>query len=312
LDNKSHLEELLNVYWLRPETALWRSIDIAVMDGFCFQTPSLDLGCGDGIFSFIRAGGCFDITFDAFQSMTDMRRFFDKVDVYDSHDPSVRPIIIKSPIYRIDYAFDHKINLLEKAKSLNFYTHYVNGDANNTLPFEDNYFQSIFSNIAYWLINPEFAIQEIYRVLKQGGECCLMLPNRSLIEYSFYYNYFMKTQDPRYKYLDLLDRGRVTDNIKNVKNSEEWINIINKAGFDIIQHKKHLSKTTIQIWDIGLRPLFPLLHKMVLSIQKEQLIEIKKEWIDTVKSFLEPMLNMDCDMCLQHEPAFNCFIIEKR
>ena len=64
----NNLRELLNVYWLRPETALWRSIDIEIMKDFEINGKSLDLGCGDGVLSFIRAGGKFDITFDDYQS----------------------------------------------------------------------------------------------------------------------------------------------------------------------------------------------------------------------------------------------------
>ena len=62
----SILRELLNVYWLRPETALWRSIDIEIMKDFEIKGKSLDLACGDGILSFIRAGGKFDIAFNYF------------------------------------------------------------------------------------------------------------------------------------------------------------------------------------------------------------------------------------------------------
>jgi hypothetical protein len=63
-------EELLNVFWLRPETALWREIDVRAMKQFSFKAPSLDLGCGDGIFSFIRSGGGFSSDFDAFRAMS--------------------------------------------------------------------------------------------------------------------------------------------------------------------------------------------------------------------------------------------------
>ena len=48
----STLKELLNVYWLRPETALWRAIDIEVMKNFDICGNSLDLGCGDGVWVF--------------------------------------------------------------------------------------------------------------------------------------------------------------------------------------------------------------------------------------------------------------------
>lgn len=79
----STLNQLLNVFWLRPETALWREIDIRAMQSFSFKSPSLDIGCGDGIFSFIRAGGKFSSEFDAFQAMSGLDKFFEKVDVFD-------------------------------------------------------------------------------------------------------------------------------------------------------------------------------------------------------------------------------------
>ncbi|MFB2605609.1 methyltransferase type 11, partial [Rhizobium phaseoli] len=55
----SVLEQLLSVFWLRPETAIWRYLDIEAMKSFEFEGRSLDFGCGDGLFSFIRAGGRF-------------------------------------------------------------------------------------------------------------------------------------------------------------------------------------------------------------------------------------------------------------
>ena len=54
---KEILKNFLNAYWLRPETALWRTLDVEAMRTFKGTSPSLDLGCGDGTFSFIRAGG---------------------------------------------------------------------------------------------------------------------------------------------------------------------------------------------------------------------------------------------------------------
>ena len=63
------LKELLNVYWLRPETALWRAIDIEIMKDFEVQGNSLDFGCGDGVLSFIRGGGEFNLSFDDYQSI---------------------------------------------------------------------------------------------------------------------------------------------------------------------------------------------------------------------------------------------------
>src|SRR5437879_3189197 len=98
-------DELLNVFWLRPETALWREIDIRAMAPFVFRSPSLDLGCGDGIFSFIRAGGGFDERHDAFRTVAGLDKFFDNVDVFDAFDESVRPTVTRPAGYKIDCGF---------------------------------------------------------------------------------------------------------------------------------------------------------------------------------------------------------------
>ncbi len=198
--NNSSLKELLNSYWLRPETALWRSIDINIMSDFEFISPSLDIGCGDAIFSFIRAGGKLDIQFDAFSSLKNIDKFFENVDVYDSFQNIDNvDIIAKESKYKIDVAFDHKKNLLKKAALLNIHKKFVVGDANQRLPFENETFVSIFSNIIYWLDNPENVFKEIHRILKKKGKCSVMLPNKSFIDYSFYNTYFVKTKNEKFQ-----------------------------------------------------------------------------------------------------------------
>lgn len=57
METKKILRQFLNAYWLRPETALWRTLDVKSMRDFRFESPSLDLGCGDGTFAFLALGG---------------------------------------------------------------------------------------------------------------------------------------------------------------------------------------------------------------------------------------------------------------
>lgn len=211
---------MLSVYWLRPETALWRSLDIEAMKEFSFLSPSLDLGCGDGIFSFIRAGGEFDIAFDAFQSMDKLDLYFEGVDVFNSFSQDINPKIIKACDYRIDYALDNKESLLKKAKTLGIHNNFILSNANKRLPFEDNFFSSIFSNIVYWLDNTVNILQEIKRVLKPKGRCCVMLPNKTFPESTFYFNMCVKKQNKNFLFLEKLDRGRISDNIKHAKSGE--------------------------------------------------------------------------------------------
>lgn len=81
---KEMLRKFLNAYWLRPETAMWRTLDVESMKNFDFISPSLDLGCGDGTFSFLRGGGEFLDNFDVFLDVDNLDQFFENKDVYDS------------------------------------------------------------------------------------------------------------------------------------------------------------------------------------------------------------------------------------
>ncbi len=311
MSNSTTFEQLLNVFWLRSETAMWREIDIRAMQSFEVNSPSLDLGCGDGIFSFIRAGGEFSNKFDAFRSMAGLDEFFNNVDVFDSYDESVSPNVIQKPKYNIDCGFDYKDNLLKKSGQLGLYKELKQGDANKALPFADESFNSIFSNIVYWLDDPQAVIKEIERILMPGGKACLMLPNKTLPEFSFYNELYMKTGDENWAFLEKLDRGRFTDNIRQARSSDTWEDMIQSAGLKVSQHNTHLSKVAIQIWDIGLRPLFPVLRKMIDAIEPEKLPDIKQEWINTVRQFLEPIVKMDEQLAQDVEPAFHCYILEK-
>jgi len=303
--------ELLNAFWLRPETALWRELDIRAMKPFVFRSPSLDLGCGDGVLSFIRAGGGFEEGFDAFRAVTGLAEFFKNVDVFDAFDESENPALTRRPEYQIDCGYDHKENLLKKAGQLGLYRDLRLGDANRPLPFPDGNFNSIFSNIVYWLDDPETVVVEIARVLRSGGQVCLMLPNQSFPEFSFYHQLCIKTGDPQWSFLEKLDRGRFSDNIRHARSAETWESMFLRAGLQIEGHVAYLSKTIIQIWDIGLRPLFPVLRRMVDAVAPGQLQAIKREWVAILREFLEPLILMDGQLGQGKEPAFHCYILAK-
>lgn len=304
-------DELLNAYWLRPETALWRELDIRAMQAFEFKSPSLDIGCGDGLFSFIRAGGRMSETYDAFRSVSNLDDYFKNIDVYDAFEEASSFKVLSRPNYQINIGFDHKENLLKKTRVLGLYKASKLGDANAPLPFEDNAFNSIFSNIVYWLDEPSLVIAELGRVLRPGVMVCLLLPNRTFPEYSFYNQLYVKTENPKWAFLQKLDRGRFSDNIKQSRSAAEWERMFLDAGLRVAEHRRHLSKATIQVWDVGLRPLFPLLKKITDAIPPEEFLEIKAEWVDIVRMFLGPLLDLDGEVDAQSEHAFHCYILEK-
>lgn len=305
------VRQLLNAYWLRPETALWRACDIRAMRQFRFVGPSLDIGCGDGVFSFLRAGGGLGPAFDVFQAMSNLERYSEGVDVYDASAPSLRVDIERRPAYGIDVAVDHKENLLNKARALGFYGRLERADANRKLPFAEASFRSIFSNILYWLDDPRAALGEIRRLLAPGGQACVLLPDSSLREGSFHWRLHTATGDARFAFLDSLDRGRLADNIRHTASGSQWRDAASQAGLAVLQHARYLSRPIVQIWDIGLRPVFPLLRRMVGELNSPVAMQIKREWIDLFAHYVEPLAALEPELDPGGEPAFHCFILQR-
>lgn len=306
-------EQLLTAFWLRPETALWRAIDIDAMRDFKFAGRSLDLGCGDGTFSFVRAGGKFNKDFDVFQHVGKLDQFFANVDVFDTYDEKkhISNPVLKRSDYEISVGFDQKQNLLLKASRLGLYQELKIGDANNKLPFATSSFDTIFSNIIYWLDHPAFAFSEIHRVLDNNGKAGLMLPNTTLQNYTLS-SFFCEKKSGQFKdMLALLDRGRVSENIKHAKSQSDWFNLLEAAGLNVVHHSNHLVEPIIRIWDVGLRPLFPLLMRMTNSMEEKEKNFVKEEWVELFGKIIEPLLELELQSADKTNAAFHFIVVEK-
>lgn len=284
-----HLPTLLEYFWLRPETAVWRALDFAALDGIEFKHPSLDLGCGDGAFSFMRAGGRYSLHYD-FSSMTANRdQFFENKDIYDHFEPGeVNDVVDAAPNYKIDVGLDHKLSLLQKARLTGLYDETIVCDANLRLPFANKSFATVYSNILYWLEDYPNTLREIARVLRPGGRCILQVPTDRFREFSFYQQLFVRTGDPKWEWLKLLDRGR-SENIKNCMSQQEWTSRFEAAGLKVESCKAYLPKLVVQAWDIGLRPISPLLIEMTNALASGPRLEIKKKWTATLLPMLAPL-----------------------
>jgi SAM-dependent methyltransferase len=303
------LEEFLNAFWLRPETALWRTVDVLTMSNAKMVGRSLDFGCGDGVYSFIRAGGTFCESFDVFQGADNLDAFFKNVDVYD-HSITGHIATKDNADYAISIGFDHKQALLDKAAKLNFYDELILGDGNKKLPFEDNEFDSIFSNIIYWLDDLQSVLTDLNRVLKPGGSIYIMLPDSNLLESSFFYNYQVKNSIRGFEFLNFLDRGRFASNYNQVLNESQWKEEISKAGLKVAEHKTHLSIRLLSIWDVGFRPIFPALTRASNRMSLEHRLQFKKDLIEHIKVFAVPLFELE-QLDLDSNKGFHFFHLTK-
>lgn len=294
------LRSFLNAYWLRPENALWMAIRSQVLAACELTRPSLDLCCGDGIFSFLHSGGRFGPTFDVFSSVGGLDRVrSEHHDIFDHIDDGYAPRVLTPPQTRWDVGCDGKASLLGRAARLDLFDRLVEHDANEPLPFEDGEFATVYCNSAYWIAHIDGFLGELRRITRDGGQIILHLKLDSMRGYNLERHRSLLGN----RFCDLIARGRL-DCWPTLADRTTWEKRFERAGLTVVDERAFISRTQAHIWDIGLRPLAPMLIRMANGLSPELRASVKQEWIETLMDLAEPF----CRPCVdlfggQDEPA---------
>ncbi len=287
----------LNVFWLRPEAALVSARNhllLPLKPTGC----SIDLACGDGVYEFLSSGGEFDFSFDVYSSTrpASMREFIEGVDIYSHMSEDWNPSITKAPDHTFSYGLDIKNESLARASKLGLFRELVQHDMYNPLPFEDEYFDYIYSNSAYWISAVQPLFKEIRRVLRKNGTALIEVMTTENLRYDFN-NLF-----PEYgeEWAAILNRGRF-DTIPGVRSEAEWREVFDEASLKIEEFIDPLTAADFAIANVGLRPISPLLIKMTQALPEDLKLEIKREWVDTFHTLLLPILEKP-EHLLPHRP----------
>jgi len=283
-NNAAYLEELLNIYWIRPENAFWLSKVMQKLDAFEWYGPKLDLMCGHGMWSFIKAGGAFGIDFDVHQEITQLEDYQKGVDIQNNFSEKYKPSITRKPNYRMEYGLDWKQNNLEKCGSLDFYDNLILANCNEKLPLEDNLLGTIFCNTIYWVDDINHILREVSRILKPDGKAYLVNYLPAINNYLDFYRDKVSSE-----WIELIDRKRSNEN-KHIFTKEEWLHLYDIAGLELVEYVPTVNQLYAHIWNIGMRPLAGYIIEMSHSINKDKLEKIKSGWIRTLKTILTPFV----------------------
>ena len=116
------LKEYLNLYWLRPESALYCTLLAKNLpQDYLKDRVSADINCGDGLLTFIANGGKIDENFNLYKTVNR-----DKKDIYDYFDDSAySPKVLQQPKNRYDFGIDINKNMLYKAKKVGVFKNLI-------------------------------------------------------------------------------------------------------------------------------------------------------------------------------------------
>jgi len=307
------LKEFLNIFWLRPENALWGAFQAHAISNMPHKitSPSLDLGAGNGLLTFTAFGGRLIPDYDFFINVGGLDTFFKGGDVYDSFTSKgigSASLIKKKPTYIFDVALDHKKNLLKQAKFLGIYKKLITADGNKKWPFKADSFQSVFSNILYWLSEPHHSFHELNRVLKSGGRAFVFLQTTDFTKFCMSYH---PEKYPGFeKTLSFLNRKRKESHVWQVTLADVK-KLATQHGFKLIHHQYCYSKLFLMMWDIGLRPLSPVLIDMVNSFSKDKRRYYKEQWVQILYKALESVYKEEIRKPLQYG-GYLFVILEKK
>ena len=289
LSRAVRLRRFIEAYWLRPENALWMALRSEALSRCPWSQRGADISCGDGLFSFLTAGGELDPAFDVFCGVSP--QLSSTADMFDHVEPDYRPPIITAPAYRVTVGTDIKPALLAKAATLGVYDTLVRLDNESQLPFADGLFGTIYCNAAYWVHRIDAFLGELCRICASDGRVICQVKTTAVFDYTL--DRFRDRLGSHF--LDTVDRGR-RGSWPSVVTQPEWDRRFADAGLTIVGKTPVVTGTHAHIWDIGLRPLAPMLVKMAAALSPATRRTIKREWVDRVYDLLLPFFDPDLDL----------------
>ena len=296
-DRATMLRRFLEAYWLRPENALWMTLRSDALARVAFRHASIDLGCGDGVFSFLHFGGVFDPAFDVFTAVDHLDQVHDgHFDMFDGGIDRYRPLIHSRSGDTIDVGADCKSTMLAKAEKLDFYARLIGHDNNLPLPLEDASFATVYCNTAYWLREIDSFLSEIARITLPGGRIVLQVKLDSMRRYTLEGHRSSLGE----RLLDIVGRGRI-DCWPTLADRATWEARFARAGLAILQAVPFVTRTHSHLWDVGLRPIAPLLVRMANALTPANRAAIKRDWVDLFFDLIVPF----CDSALDLFPGRN-------
>lgn len=251
----SRLWRYQSIYFLKPHDAVNDTLTASLLYRLDWTGPILEIGSGDGVYSYIMHGGYFPLRFDRYLT-TDLS----KKDIYDYHKSNIvkSSIVLNTP--NIELALDAKESHVSKIKEIGFakrsqVTVYEN------LPINSATIKKIFYYTPHGLNDHDAAIREAARILIPGGTMIILVYDSRFKSSFICYRLSQALSGLLARYFSYMDNGRFDEITKLSKSPYEWKLFFRDHGFKIEKCNRGLSATAWKFYDIQTRPILKKLIK---------------------------------------------------
>lgn len=259
------LESFSELYWLKPVDIVCDAVTAYHIQRMIKNDDiTLDLGCGDGLFSTLMFGGRLPIEYDRYLNVKPQHQKMgenQEADIYSS--PMKVKYLSEKPYRKINFGLDLKDYHIDVAESLGTYEKLIKGSFEN-IPLENERVDKVFSAFAfYWGDDLPQQTNEVFRVLKKGGEFIVNLPS----EYLYNLHIAKKLSEEKghsenFKYfMEDLDGDRRDFVCRHAKSIDEWKAFFEKFG--VIEVIPVFNEIMFVLQDISQRPFLPIFFEML-------------------------------------------------
>ncbi len=245
-----------SLYFLKPHDAVNDTLTSSLLHRLDWSGPVVEIGAGDGVFSYVMHGGSFPLWFDRYL-LTDLSR----QDIYDSHRADVLRPAVKLDSPDIELAIDAKDSHVRKIREIGFAKH-CQVAAYEALPLPSASVSRIFYYTPHGLNDHEAAIREAARVLLPGGKMLILLYDSKFKPSFICHRLAQVLPGTLAAYFFRMDNGRFDEITRLAKSPEEWQQFFERHGFDIEARHTGLSTFAWKAYDIQTRPLLKPLIRM--------------------------------------------------
>ena len=246
----SRLWRFNNLYFLKPNDAINDTLTASLLINFDWSGNIVEIGSGDGVFSYILHGGYFSLTYDRYSQVN-----LNKNDIYDNHIKAKIQQKVALSFPNIEVSIDKKKSHLQKVSEIGFSKKTIQSEYED-LPFPKNSIEKIFYYVPHDVINYEKSLKKAFDILKPDGRMILLTYESCFKPFFICYRFSKIFKGNLKRFFEILDNGRYNELTKLSRSSVKWEQFFVENNMYIEKMESGLSQFAWAVYDTQTRPFF--------------------------------------------------------